>query len=62
MDVSYIKTLFQEPWDGYQLQCMNAGGNLPFYNFMKEYGHEKKDAVKKYETDAAKWYKKRLAA
>ena len=29
---------------------------------MKEYGHEKKEINRKYDTDAAKYYKKRLAA
>lgn len=41
---------------------MNAGGNMKFFNFMKEYGHEKKEILQKYKTDAAEWYKRRLAA
>lgn len=62
MDQSYVKSVFGELWDPYQLTIMNIGGNLLFWNFMKEYQHESKPIALKYDTDAAHYHKKKLAA
>ena len=61
MDQSYIKTLFGEVWDPFQMRVMEFGGNLVFWNFMKEYGHETKTIAQRYTTDAAKYHRKKIA-
>ena len=38
MEYSYIKSLYKEVWDQYQLNFMQLGGNKLFYEFLKEYG------------------------
>lgn len=59
---SYIKTVFDEPWDPYQKRVAGCGGNKAFYEFMKDYGKERDAILKKYKNSAADYYKKRLAA
>jgi hypothetical protein len=34
---SYIKAVFDECWDEFQLQMVLQGGNKRFYEFMREY-------------------------
>lgn len=62
MDQSYIKSLFEELWDDYQVKCMELGGNKPFWDFMKAYNAEWKSIQDKYKSRAAKYYKRRLSA
>ena len=62
MDKSYVKSIFGELWDPYQLMIMNTGGNLMFWNFLKEYQHESKPIAFKYGTDAALYHKRKLAS
>ena len=37
MSKSYIKEIFQEQWDDYQLESVSfeVGGNKPFFEFLK---------------------------
>lgn len=57
--ISYPKPL-EEVWDPYQLQITAVGGNQKFYNYMQEYHKEREPLAKKYKTDAAAWYRKKL--
>ena len=45
---SYIKPLFQESWDGFQLRMVAIGGNKRFFEFLREYGKERDAIEKKY--------------
>ena len=56
---SYIKSL-EEVWDPYQLRAVQVGGNKAFYEFLREYGKEREETLKKYKTDAAVYYRKSL--
>ena len=59
---SYIKELFSESWDTFQLRAVQVGGNKRFYDFMKEYNKEREPIEKKYDTSAAAYYRKMIAA
>ena len=39
---------------------MQIGGNKAFYEFLRDYGKERETIVKKYNTDAAKFYRKSI--
>ena len=39
---------------------MEIGGNKAFYEFMKEYEKERLDILKKYNSDPAKFYRKKI--
>ena len=62
MDKSYVKSIFGDLWDQYQLKIVTIGGNQQFWDFMKEYQSEQKVLVTKYSTSEALYYKRRLAA
>ena len=59
---SYVKPLFTEAWDGFQLRMVQIGGNKKFFEFLKEYGKEREPIPKKYATNAAVYYRKKLCA
>lgn len=56
----YIKNVFDECWDTFQLQNVNNGGNKRFYEFMKGYEKEREPILKKYTASAALYYRKKL--
>lgn len=62
MDKTYIKPIFEDLWDQYQMQVVTLGGNKLFWEFMKEYRSEQKPIATKYLTAEAQFYKRRLAA
>ncbi len=62
MDRSYVKDIFEEVWDQYQIKSVSLGGNRKFWDFMKQYKSENKDMLSKYDTSESQYYKKRLAA
>jgi len=62
MNSSYVKPVFEDLWDSYQLKVISQGGNQKFWDFMKEYKSEMKPIASKYRSAEAKFYKKRLAA
>ena len=62
MDQSYVKTVFLDVWDEYQLKVVTHYGNKQFWDFMKQYGLETREIVAKYKSGPAQYYKKRLAA
>ena len=57
---SYVKPLFTEAWDGFQLRCVQIGGNKKFFEFLKEYGKERDPIPKKYSSNAANYYRRKL--
>ena len=62
MDKSYVKSIFHDLWDSYQMKIVTVGGNQPFWDFLKEYQSEQKPLLTKYHTSEAGYYKRRLAA
>jgi hypothetical protein len=59
---SYVKPIFSELWDSYQLRVVSTGGNQALWDFLKDYKSENKVISAKYNTAEAKFYAKRLAA
>ncbi len=62
MDKSYVKSVFHDLWDDYQLKVATQFGNNKFWTYMKDYNLEQKEIVLKYTSKPAQYYKKRLAA
>lgn len=62
MENSYVKSLYNELWDEYQIKCLELGGNKQFWDFMKLYNSEGKTIDAKYKSKEAKYYKKKLCA
>jgi len=63
MDKHYVKPIFGDTWDSYQLKMVQIGGNKKLWDFLKQYnGLETKMVQNKYESAAAKYYKKKIAA
>lgn len=62
MDKCYIKGIFNDLWDTYQLHAVTQGGNKKFWDFMKDYNLEAKEIVPKYLSSESLYYKRRLAA
>ena len=49
MERSFVKSIFKENWDEYQIKCMEYGGNKPYFDFIKYYEIEnEEDIMKKY--------------
>ena len=61
MEKSYVKSIFHDLWDSYQLRVVTVGGNQALWNFLKEYQSEQKPLVAKYQTPEAHFYMRRLA-
>jgi phage tail tape-measure protein len=62
-DKHYIKPIFGDAWDTYQIKIVQVGGNKRLWDFFKQYnGLEQKLIQNKYTTSAAKYYKQKLAA
>ena len=40
MQHCYVKEVFKEQWDDYQLKSLTHGGNLNLFNILKEYNME----------------------
>ncbi len=52
-----------DAWDTYQIKIIQVGGNKRLWDFFKQYnGLEQKPIINKYDSAAAKYYKKKLAA
>ena len=58
----YIKPLFDEAWDTFQITCVQVGGNQRFFEFLRDYGKERDPIARKYDSGAAKYYRARLCA
>jgi hypothetical protein len=54
MDKSYVKPIFGDLWDSYQLRIVQMGGNKRLWDFFKQYnGLEQRAIGAKYTTSAA---------
>ena len=62
MYMSYVKPLFDEAWDNFQLNMIKVGGNKRFFEFLKEYGKEREPINKKYDNSASMFYRRKLCA
>ena len=58
----YIKPLFLDAWDNFQINCVRVGGNKRFFEFLRDYNKERDSIHKKYDTTIANFYRKRLSA
>ena len=63
MDKSYVKPVMGDLWDSYQLRVVQLGGNKLLWDFLKQYnGLEQKGIQAKYTSNAAGYYKRKLAS
>lgn len=53
----YIKDIFGEQWDDYQLRSIGLGGNKQLYLILKEYGIEKSSLCNTIDYSCIQWYK-----
>ena len=59
---SYIKDIYKEHWDDYQLRSICLGGNKALFDLMKDYKIESQPLATKYKHACIQWYKKRHLA
>jgi hypothetical protein len=64
MSRSYIKEIFLEQWDDYQLSSISFehGGNKNFFNFIKEYNIQSLPIEEKYKHKATLYYQRKHQA
>jgi len=58
----YLKHLYTEVFDPYQIKVLEFAGNKNFFELLKEYKVEKESFAVKYSHPVAKWYKKQFKA
>lgn len=62
MEKSYIKPIFGDTWDQYQIRLIQFGGNKRLWDFFKQYnGLEQKPILAKYKSAAASYYRRKLS-
>lgn len=54
----YIKSIFNEQWDDYQLRSVALGGNQAVFDIMREYNLETKPLHEVINHAALKWFRK----
>lgn len=59
---TYIKDVFKEHWDDYQLRSVCIGGNKPLFELLKEYGIDNDPIQSRYKHACINWYRKRHIA
>ena len=59
---SYIKDVYNEQWDDYQLRSVCLGGNQPLFQILKEYGVDNEPIQSKYKSSCVTWYRKKHVA
>ena len=47
----YIKDIFGEQWDDYQLLSLAYGGNQNLFEFLRDYGLENRSLTENYSTE-----------
>ena len=62
MDYSYVKSIFYDMWDDYQLSVVSQFGNKVFWDYLKDYDSHLKSIHSKYMSAPVKYYKRRLSA
>jgi len=58
MSKCYVKEVYKEHWDDYQLSSIQIGGNSKLFEIMKEYDLLELEFDKKYKHPALVWYQK----
>ena len=57
----YIKQIFQECWDTFQLRIVEVGGNKRFFDFLADYQRERESSIyDKYSSGPAIYYRRML--
>lgn len=56
----YVKDVFGDQWDDYQLRAVAHGGNQNLFTVMKEYDIETTNLVDSYNSPGLTWYRKHL--
>ena len=59
MSQNYIKDVFTENWDDYQLRSIANGGNSTFFEILKEYEIVDLEFSKRNKHEATLWHKRR---
>jgi len=59
---SYVKDVYGELWDDYQLRSVSFGGNQQLFSILKEYGVENEPLGNKYRHACVQWYKRKHIA
>ena len=54
---SYVKDVYKEQWDDYQLRSVCLGGNQPLFQILKEYSVDNEPIHSKYKSACVKWYR-----
>jgi hypothetical protein len=58
----YLKEIYTELYDPYQVQVLKYSGNKEFYELLREFKLDKESFKTKYGHQAVKWYKRRFKA
>ena len=61
MHECYIKPIFGECWDTFQIRVVEVGGNKRFFDFLAEYQKERDIISAKYCSNSANYYRRMLA-
>lgn len=59
---SYIKQVFAESWDTYQIRIVEVGGNKRFFDFLSEYQQERDTIPYKYASVNAHYYRRMISS
>lgn len=58
----YVKNVFREQWDDYQLRAVAHGGNENLFKILREYDIGTTNLIQSYDSEPVKWYRKWLMA
>jgi hypothetical protein len=62
LQVSLVRSITLDIWTDKQINLMRQGGNLQVREYLEKYDLENEDAKVKFNTKAAQFHRKRLAA
>ncbi len=62
MQKHYLKELYTELFDPWQIKVLQFSDNKEWFEILKEFKLEKESFVVKYKHPVAKWYKKQMRA
>jgi len=62
MHECYIKQVFGECWDTFQIRVVEVGGNKRFFDFLAYYNKEREDIPVKYCSSPALYYRRMLTS
>ena len=58
----YVKNVFMDSWDDYQLRAVAHGGNFNLFTHLKDYQMETTNLIDSYYSAPLIWYRKQLVA